>query len=101
MSKPRERINKKLTGCLRKYVVLGYERMITKLISKTNKIALQIISSEHNLIVIAGRETIGEQERRVLICLAPERLVAGIVPHWRNPMFGRGRINIRNMMWMK
>jgi hypothetical protein len=48
LSKWRGSIDKNLTGCLQRYVVLQYERTIKYLILNTNNIVLQIISSEHN-----------------------------------------------------
>jgi hypothetical protein len=41
-------INKKLTASLKRYIVLGHERMTKYSISNTNDIALQIIHREHN-----------------------------------------------------
>jgi hypothetical protein len=48
LSKPHERTDKNLTGCLQIYVVLQYERVIKYLILNANNLALQIILSEHN-----------------------------------------------------
>jgi hypothetical protein len=48
MCKPCIWINENLTGCLQRFVVLGYERIIKDLISNTNNNVLQIIFSEHN-----------------------------------------------------
>jgi hypothetical protein len=48
LSKPRRSINKNLTGCLQRYVVLGYEKNRKYLEFKINNIVLQIIAREHN-----------------------------------------------------
>jgi hypothetical protein len=48
LSKPLESIDKNLTGCLQRNMVLQYERTIKYLILNTNDIVLQIIPSEHN-----------------------------------------------------
>jgi hypothetical protein len=48
LSKPREPINKNLTGCLQRYVILRYERMRKYLIFNTNNIAFQILPREHH-----------------------------------------------------
>jgi hypothetical protein len=48
LSKPRERTNKNLTGCLQRYTVLQYEEKIVYLILNTNNIVLQIIPGEDN-----------------------------------------------------
>jgi hypothetical protein len=46
--KPDEWIHEDLTGCLQRYVVLQYERMIKYLILNTNNVAFQTILREHN-----------------------------------------------------
>jgi hypothetical protein len=50
---------------------------------------------------MAGRERLGEQGRRVLISVAPLSFAEGKASPWRNRMFGGGRRNVMNMMWMK
>jgi hypothetical protein len=46
--KPRGSIREKLTVCLQRDVVFGYESMLKCLISNTNNIMLQIIPTERN-----------------------------------------------------
>jgi hypothetical protein len=46
--KQRGPINKNLTWCSQRYVVLGYERMRNDLNANTNNSASQVIPSEHN-----------------------------------------------------
>jgi hypothetical protein len=48
LSKARGSIDKNLTGCLQRYIVFQYERMIKYLILNTNNVAFQIIPNEHN-----------------------------------------------------
>jgi hypothetical protein len=48
LSKRGESIDKNLTGCLQRYGVLQYERMIKYFISNINNVVLQIIASERD-----------------------------------------------------
>jgi hypothetical protein len=48
LSKRDKSIEKNLTGCLQRYVVLQYERMIKYLILNINNVMFQRIVREHN-----------------------------------------------------
>jgi hypothetical protein len=48
LSKTHEWTHKNPTGCLQRYVVLQYERMIKYFILNTDNVVLQIIAREHN-----------------------------------------------------
>jgi hypothetical protein len=50
---------------------------------------------------IAGRQGLGEQGRRASIRLTRQSFVVGITLPWRDQMFGGGRTNVMNRMWMK
>jgi hypothetical protein len=78
-----------LTTYLQRYAVLGYERMIKDSTFATDNILLQISTGGIVLLLIAGGETLGQQQRR---------LVAGIASPWRNQAFGGGRTNSMQMM---
>jgi hypothetical protein len=63
--RPRGSINKSLTGCLQRYIVLGDERNRTYLLLNMNNIALQIISWEHNFdFHRRNRDTVSGQNCR-------------------------------------
>jgi hypothetical protein len=94
-------IDKNLTGCLQRYVVLQYERMIKYLILNTNNIVLQIIPSEHNFDFHRRRGEICPTNPTCLDRPACRHLVAWITCRWSNPVLAAGRVYIMNMLSMR
>jgi hypothetical protein len=73
LAKPHEWIHKNPTGCLQKYVVLQYERIIKHFILNTNDVLSQIIAKEHNFEF--------HRTSREICAIGPSRSTV-----WSNPL---------------
>jgi hypothetical protein len=101
LSLSRGPIKKHVARCPERCAVRAYERMMKYLSFTVNNIVFYIIPREDDLGLHRRMGKTAREGQRVAIGVARPRSVAAITVPLRNSMFDGGKINIRNMTWMR
>ena len=89
-------INENLTGCLQRYVVLGYERKQKSIIFIINNIVLPIIARDYIFDFPCRSGEMCRQTGSVPVRRLRQCFVVGITSTWSICRFGPAKRNIKN-----